>query len=94
MECFQAVNALIEIGEYIITGRKLGFPSSYREIFEILKQEGIITEDILDASKRLIFLRNLIAHEYYRIKEEELLEMVKLLNVVNEFVEKARETEK
>ncbi len=94
MECFQAVNALIEIGEYIITGRKLGFPSTYREIFEILKQEGIITEDILDASKRLIFLRNLIAHEYYRIKEEELLEMVKLLNVVNEFVEKARETEK
>jgi len=27
MECFQSVNALIEIGEWIITEKKLGFPS-------------------------------------------------------------------
>lgn len=37
MECFQAVNALIEVGEHIVTEKKLGFPSTYREIFEILK---------------------------------------------------------
>ena len=43
---------------------------------------------------RLILLRNLIAHEYHRIKEKKLLEMLKLLNVVNKFVEKAMETEK
>ena len=42
----------------------------------------------------LLILRNLIAHEYHRIKEKKLLEMLKLRNVVNKFVEKAMETEK
>jgi len=46
MECFQAVNALIEIGEHVITREKLGFPSTYREIFEILKNEGIISDEV------------------------------------------------
>jgi hypothetical protein len=29
MECFQSVNALIEIGEWIVTEKKLGFPATY-----------------------------------------------------------------
>ncbi len=91
MECFQAVNALLEIGEYIVTKKKLGFPSTYREIFELLKQHGEMTEEMLSASKKLVFLRNLIAHEYYRIEEKELLEMIELLGVMREFVQKAKE---
>ncbi len=43
---------------------------------------------------RLILLRTLIAHEYHRIKEKKLLEMLKLRNVVNKFVEKAMDPEK
>lgn len=34
----------------------------------------MITNEVLNATKRLIFLRNLIAHEYYKIKHEELKE--------------------
>jgi uncharacterized protein YutE (UPF0331/DUF86 family) len=40
--------------------------------------------------KRLVFLRDLIAHEYYRIKEEELKEMVELPKQTKPFVEKAK----
>jgi uncharacterized protein YutE (UPF0331/DUF86 family) len=94
MECFQAVNALIEIGEYIVTKKHIGFPSTYREIFELIHKNQMITDDVLNATKRLIFLRNLIAHEYYKIKQEELKEMVKLLGVVKDFVEKAKEVER
>lgn len=90
MECFQAVNALIEIGGHIVTKKKLGFPSTYGEIFELLYRGGIITKEDLGALKRLVFLRNLIAHEYYRIREEELLEMVELLEKVKGFVEKSK----
>ena len=46
---------------------------------------------MLNATKRLIFLRNPIAHEYYKIKHEELKEMVELLERVKNFVEKAKE---
>ncbi len=91
MECFQAVNALIEIGEYIVTSRKLGFPSTYIEIFEILFQNGWMNKEELKSAKKLIFMRNLISHEYYQITENELLEMIDHLENVNKFVEKTKE---
>lgn len=94
MECFQAVNALIEIGEYIVTKKLFGFPSTYREIFELIHRNQMMTDEIFNATKRLIFLRNLIAHEYYKIKEDELAEMVKLLDIVKDFVQKAKEVKK
>ncbi|MBS7250100.1 MAG: DUF86 domain-containing protein [Candidatus Freyarchaeota archaeon] len=56
MECFQAVKALIKVGEHIVTEKKLGFPSTYREIFEILKTEGIISSEVFNSAKRLILL--------------------------------------
>ena len=86
MECFQAVNSAIELGEFILTEKNLGFPSKYREIFEILYKSKIINKKNLSGIKRLIFLRNLIAHEYYTIKEVELKEMIKLLGNFNELI--------
>jgi len=90
MECFQAVNSVIDLGEIIISEKELGFPSKYREIFEILYRENIIDRETFDGIKRLIFLRNLIAHEYYTIKIEELKEMVRLLKYVDKFVAKVK----
>ncbi len=80
MECFQAVNSLIEVGErYVVDlGR---YPATYSDIFQIMYEEGAVDREELMALKRLIFLRNLITHEYYRITEEELREMANLLDV-------------
>ncbi|MEM7821823.1 MAG: HepT-like ribonuclease domain-containing protein [Candidatus Aenigmatarchaeota archaeon] len=93
MDCFQAVNALIEIGEILVTKNKIGFPSTYREIFELLFKEGFLTEEEFESAKRLVYLRNLISHEYYRISESELLEMVELLEKIKEFVERIKKQE-
>ncbi|MBE8540155.1 type VII toxin-antitoxin system HepT family RNase toxin [Geoglobus acetivorans] len=90
MECFQAANTLMDLAQYIVAKKKLGFPSTYRELFEILEKEGYISEDELRTFKRLIFLRNLIAHEYYRISESELLEMVNLLEKCSGFVSRIK----
>lgn len=90
MECFQAVNALIDMGQYVVSKKKLGFPSTYRELFELLEKEGYLSEDELGVFKRLIFLRNLIAHEYYRISESELAEMANLLEKCSEFVNRMK----
>ena len=90
MECFQAINTLIDIAQYIVMKKRLGFPSTYRELFEILEEAGYISEEELKAFKRLVFLRNLIAHEYYRISENELLEMVNLLEKCSGFVNRVK----
>ncbi len=42
----------------------------------------------MKALKRLTFLRNLIAHEYYRITEEELKEMADLLDAAEKVVKR------
>lgn len=90
MECFQAVNAAIALANQLITEENLGFPATYKEIFEILNQQKIIGEEELKKTKRLVFLRNLIAHEYYRIKAEELREMAELLTTLEKTAEKIK----
>ncbi len=87
MECFQATNSLIEIGErYVVDlGR---YPATYSDIFQIMYEEGVISGEELKALKRLTFLRNLIAHEYYRITEEELKEMADLLDTAERVVKR------
>uniref|UniRef100_A0A7C4TXT5 DUF86 domain-containing protein n=1 Tax=Caldisericum exile TaxID=693075 RepID=A0A7C4TXT5_9BACT len=94
MECFQSVNALIEIGEWIVTEKKLGFPSTYREIFELLYDCKIVNNETFERIKRLIFLRNLISHEYHKITKDELIEMVDLLKEVEKFIEWVKEEQK
>lgn len=94
MECFQSVNALIEIGEWIVTEKKLGFPSTYREIFELLHDHKIIDKETFESIKRLIFLRNLISHEYHKITKDELIEMVDLLENAEIFIERVKEMQK
>ncbi|MDI6855587.1 MAG: DUF86 domain-containing protein [Candidatus Thermoplasmatota archaeon] len=90
MECFQAVNATIDLGELIVSEKRLGYPSKYREIFEFLYNEKIIGNKTLENIKRLIFLRNLISHEYYTITERELKEMANLLDCLDELMKKAK----
>jgi len=90
MECFQAVNSTIELGELLVSENNLGFPSTYREIFELLHKNKMISKETLDDMKKLVFFRNLIAHEYYAITEKELREMVELLSCVDELIESAK----
>lgn len=90
MECFQAVNSAIDLGEQIVSEKNLGFPSKYREIFELLHQAKMISKETLEDIKRLIFLRNLISHEYYTITKEELKEMTALLNSLDELIKNAK----
>ncbi|HIH96928.1 MAG TPA: DUF86 domain-containing protein [Thermoplasmata archaeon] len=90
MECSQAVNSAIELGELVVSEKNFGFPSTYGEIFKLLYGNKMISKKTLNESKRLVFLRNLIAHEYYNIKEEELREMATLLECLDELIENAK----
>jgi uncharacterized protein YutE (UPF0331/DUF86 family) len=60
------------------------------EIFEILNKNGIINKEELEKAKRIVFLRNLIAHEYYRIEEKDLKNMVDFLEEMRNFINKVK----
>jgi uncharacterized protein YutE (UPF0331/DUF86 family) len=89
MECFQAVNSLIEVGQLLIARRTLVVPDTYRQVFEVLGQHQIISTEAAEAGKRLVYVRNLIAHEM--ITEEELLEAIVLLSHMDPLSEVAKQ---
>ena len=62
-----AVQCGIDIGEEVITGLNLRKPLSYKEIFDILAQHGIISGALADKFKALVQYRNELVHEYWRI---------------------------
>lgn len=94
MECFQVVNSAIELVDFLVFENNLGLPSTYREIFELFYKNEIICMETLNDMKRWFFLRNMIAHEYYMIKEDGLKEMVNLLSCLDELVETAEKLNK
>ena len=90
----QAVNALIEVAEHVVVRKRLGIPSSYREIFEILQRQRWHSGEELQAAKSLVFIGNVIAHEYHRLRPEDLRNAVDGLAQVQGFIRRAAEREK
>jgi len=86
MQLFQIVNYAIDIADYIITKRKLGYPSTYAETFNILYDYKLINKKLNDDLQKLSQYRNIIAHEYHMINKEDLEEIQKLLPAVTDFI--------
>ncbi len=92
MELFQAINAAIDLGEEVVTLKHLGYPSKYTETFDILLSKGVIKKDCANALKRLVYLRNLISHEYHQITDKELKEIMKLSKFIEELIESIKKS--
>lgn len=72
MECFQLTNYLISWGERLVEEKNLEEPLTYAELVDILERATILTYHQGKVLKKAIYLRNLVAHEYYKISTEEL----------------------
>jgi len=85
MILFQLINRAIDLGEEIITERKLGAPEKYKDIFYLLYKGKIIDLGTEKSFLRLVHLRNIIAHQYDDFNESDLfnaipdLESIKIL---------------
>ncbi len=82
MECFQTVNYSIALMERLVEERGITHAMTYTELVEALEKLSVLKRSEAEKLKRLIRLRNLIAHEYYTISNSELREMFKLLSTV------------
>ena len=61
---YLAVQATIDLAEAIISYRELRRPSTFAESFEILKDNGLISEEIEQNMVQMARFRNRIAHDY------------------------------
>lgn len=76
MLIFSSINCTIEIGEIIISKYSFETPLKYREIFEILIKNNVITEKTGTKLSSFIYQRNMIAHQYGKIKLEKIYEVI------------------
>ncbi len=86
MVLFSIVNRSIDLGEEMVTDKKLGFPNKYREIFELLSKNKIISERLSGDFSGLIHFRNLAAHEYQTLKEKDVYIAFQKIKAVNELI--------
>lgn len=82
------IEAVEDLAFLIINYEKLKYPESEKEVFDILKQAGIISEDLCKKLKDFKGMRNIISHEYGKVDDEIVFEAVteQLEKDVNEFI--------
>lgn len=95
-----SIQALLDIGSYIIASLGLKTPNTNAEIIEILGEAGHIPKDKIETYIKMSQFRNRIVHLYNHIDIETLHDIlvnelgdikgfyVNLLNVIEKYIEK------
>lgn len=90
MILFAMVNRAIDLGEEIVREHKMGISGSYKEIFQILKRNGVISKNTAKEMEYLVSMRNVLAHEYFDITEESIYQVYKKIGSVRQLAEEIK----
>jgi len=83
-----SLECCIDIGEIIISSRGLRKPETYKEVIEILGEEGILPEEFAERFAEAAKFRNVLVHMYAEIDVELVHEI--LQNNLGDFDEFAK----
>ncbi|MEW6070198.1 MAG: DUF86 domain-containing protein, partial [Candidatus Thermoplasmatota archaeon] len=83
----QIVNECINLGNHIISEKELGQPESYKDIFEILAKNGLISKAVAEDMKYFVEVRNIIAHRYGKFPNRDLLNAVRKRKYIEKFTQ-------
>ena len=63
----RAVQSAIDVGSHIVRTKKLSLPTDFKDIFEALYQNKIITPEIKKQMIKMTGFRNIAVHEYKKL---------------------------
>lgn len=76
--CLQvAVEACLDIGRRIIALEGFRYPEDNRDVFRVLAEEGVVSSDVLSTLLQMARFRNLIVHDYARIDDARVYNILK-----------------
>jgi len=64
---YLAVQSCIDLAEAVVSFKDFRKPTTYRESFEILAEEGILDAALVDSMAKMTGFRNIIAHDYEKV---------------------------
>lgn len=79
------LEAIFTIGNQIIADGNFRKPGSYRDILQILKDNGVVEKELYEKLLPFADLRNRLVHTYWKISPEELLEICRDLSPFEDF---------
>ena len=85
MVLFSLLNRVFDLGSEMAIAHNLGIPDTYREIFVLLRKNGIIENDLAHEMIGLVTFRNLLSHEYHGISEETLFNLTQKIASIRQF---------
>lgn len=62
-----AVEACLDVGQHIIAQEGFRRPTDNQDVFAVLTEEGIVSDELLPSLIAMAKFRNLIVHDYARI---------------------------
>lgn len=86
MLLFATLNRIIDLGQEVIRAKKLGLPTSYKEVFQILEKEKVISTALSRDLQYLAARRNVLAHEYFDITEATIYLLYTKIKVGKKFM--------
>lgn len=72
-----AIEACLDIGQHIIASEGFRRPTSNRDVFVILAEEGILSRELLSRFVDMAAFRNLIVHDYARVDDDIIFGILK-----------------
>jgi uncharacterized protein YutE (UPF0331/DUF86 family) len=91
MLLFTIINRALDLADEVILTNRLGMPSSYREIFDILRRRRFIERELAEEMASLVFYRNMIAHQYDDLTDDDLYPLFERLDTILRFVDRMKE---
>ena len=71
-----AAQVSIDLGNHLISYFGFETPKDYREIFEILAKEGVISNDLSSNMRKMAGFRNILVHDYLSIDVGKVAEVL------------------
>ncbi|WP_255592382.1 DUF86 domain-containing protein [Thermosulfurimonas sp. F29] len=84
---YESIQIMIDICCHLVNRLDLGVPESYRECVKKLVQAGHLPEDLGERLMVLVQFRNLLAHVYARLEDEEVHKKLDYLDDLYRFLE-------
>jgi uncharacterized protein YutE (UPF0331/DUF86 family) len=71
------IEALIDIGNHVISDRGYPKPETYAEVFRILRDRDVISENLFNQIDGMTSFRNLLVHDYLKIDRKQIYQLLK-----------------
>lgn len=63
------IESMIDLGQHIIADEGFREPNTYRDVFNILAENGILKQDTLPVFEKMASFRNILVHHYEGIDD-------------------------